>query len=135
MCEQYLHVVYRAFVIRTGLRVAFIEQAISFWSDPQPLSEDEKRNEAEIYTALFSDECRSYVEELYKKAMCDMRGLPYASSRDILEGLAFLHEVVARALWKHHCLVGESLESFAREFDRLDVDSERERLHTRAQIL
>jgi len=101
--------------------------------EPAPLSDDEKRNEPNTYAALFSDECRSEIEELYKAAMREMRGRSLSSSEDILEGLVFLQEIVATALWKHQCAVGSTLESFAREFDRLDVRAERERLHARAQ--
>ncbi|HEY8553262.1 MAG TPA: hypothetical protein VIL43_01830, partial [Burkholderiales bacterium] len=79
--------------------------------------------------ALFSEKCRSSIENVYRSAMREMRGVPYALAGDTIEALAFLQETIATALWKHRCNVGKTLESFAREFDRLDVREERKRLH------
>ena len=62
-----------------------------------------------------------------------MRGRPLEDCEDALGCLVFLQEVVACALWEHGASVSESLEAFARGFDRLDVPSELERLHDRAQ--
>jgi hypothetical protein len=98
-----------------------------------PLTADERRNEPATYAALFSEECRSLPEELYEEAMRMMRGRPLGESGEALQGLAFLQEVAATALWRHRCHVGSTLVSFAREFDRLDVPAERERLHACAQ--
>lgn len=133
MCKTYLLVTYRAFFEQVRIRIAFIERWLSFVGELQPLSEDERRNERETYAGLFSDDCRSSVEELYWTAMREMRGQPYALAGDVVEALAFLQTTVATGLWKHRCKVGETLESFARDFDRLDVHDERKRLHTLAQ--
>lgn len=133
MCLNHLPVIYRAFFERANIRIAFIERMISFEGELQPLSEDERRNERETYAALFSEECRSSVEDVYRSAMREMRGQPYALAGDVIEALVFLQETIATALWKHRCNVGKTLESFAREFDRLDVRDERKRLHAVAQ--
>jgi hypothetical protein len=132
-CKTELLAVYRIFFDRYRTRIAFIERWMSFQGELKPLLEDEQRNERQIYTDLFSGECRSCIEELYRTAMQEMRGQPYSVSGDVLEALAFLQEVVATGMWKHRCNVGEMLESFAREFDRLDVSEERKRLHDLAQ--
>ena len=58
----------------------------------------------------------------------------YANHKsDALKGLSALQEIIATALWRHGCAVGKRLESFARDFDRLDVPTERERLYALAQ--
>ena len=135
ICRDHLLVVYRGYAERTRTRVAFIDQAISCPAEIGSLSDDERRNEPTTYAALFSDECRSFLEDLYEEAMRMMRGRPLVDCEDTVKGLAFLQEVAATALWRHQYPVGDTLASFAREFDRLDVPSERERLHARAQSL
>jgi hypothetical protein len=134
-CAKHLLVVYRAYSARTGARVGFLERVISCPADIIQLSDDERRNVPEIYAALFSNECRLFVEELYEKAVSMMRGRPFGDCEEALECLVFLQEVAATALWAYRCPVGKTLESFARDFDRLDVPAERERLHARAQTL
>jgi hypothetical protein len=132
-CAEHLLLVYRAYVVRTGERVDFLERVMSCPAGFAQLSVDERRNEPATYAALFSNECRSFVEELYQKAMRMMRGRPLGDCDEALKGLVFLQEVAATALWRHRCPVGNTLEAFAREFDRLDVPAERERLHACAQ--
>jgi len=133
MCPELLLTIYELFVQRTGLRIVSIERHLPRSPEPDRLSEDDKRNQPATYAALFSLECRSYMEKLYTDAIGQMNGLPFDRSQDILNGLAFIQEVIATALWKYHCDVGNILESFAREFDRLDLPAERHRLHDRAQ--
>jgi hypothetical protein len=132
-CAQHLLVVYRAYVIRTGTRLEVLDRAMSWPVEIAPLSEDERRNEPPTYAALFSPECEAFLEQFYQKAMHMMNGRPFDDCGQPLQALAFFQEVVATALWRHRCTVGNVLASFAREFDRLDVHSERERLHARAQ--
>jgi hypothetical protein len=133
MCRRYLLDIYRAFYERGRVRICTVERWVALEGDLRPLSEDERRNERETYADLFSDECRADVEFLYQTAMREMRGKPYELSGGVLEALDFLQQVVATALWKYRSSVGETLESFAREFDRLDVEDERRRLHALAQ--
>jgi len=102
-CAEHLLIVDRAYAARTGARVEFLERAM-----PCPT-------------------------ELYLKAMRMMRGRPFDDCDEALKGLVFLQEVAATALWRHRCPVGDTLASFAREFDRLDVPAEHERLYVRAQ--
>jgi hypothetical protein len=133
MCKKLLLTIYRLIVARTGARVAFIEQRVGFDQNGPPLSEDDSRNEREMYVALFSDDCRPCVESLFLDMLKELEVLPYERSADVLNGLVLLQEVIARALWKHRCAVGPRLESFAREFDRLDREDERLRLYQHAQ--
>jgi hypothetical protein len=114
-------------------RSTFIEEWLST-SELAALSEDDRRNEADGFAALFSEECRLVVEQIFDDAMRKLRGLPFEQSKAIFETLQLIQVIVARGLWKHRCSVGERLEAFAREFDRLDVQSERERLYAAAQI-
>ena len=133
MCRKSLLILYKSFISRNGIRVPLIEQWVSFENEDERVYCDEKRNEPETYSILFSDECRASVENLFLKVMWELRGQPYERCKSILEALAFLQEIVATALWKYNCSVGATLEMFAREFDRLDLQVERERLHAQAQ--
>lgn len=132
-CKTYLSAIYRAYRTRTGARIAFIEERLAGQDLATEPTVDEQRNEPTVYTALFSDECRPEVEDFFREALRRMHGKSFSRSEDDLNALAFLQHVVAAAMWKHHCAAGDMLETFARDFDRLDVESERMRLHLRAQ--
>ncbi len=133
MCKKLLLTIYRLTVARTSARSAFIEERLGFDKHAAPLSEDDSRNERDVSAALFSEDCRPYVEGFFLDMLKELKALPYERSSDVLNGLAILQEIVASALWKHRCAVGPHLESFAREFDRLDRAEERLRLYEHAQ--
>ena len=65
--------------------------------------------------------------------MHEMRGARFGESGDFLNAAVFLQDLVATAMWRYHCNVGADLERFTREFDRLDIESERRRLFDAAQ--
>lgn len=46
----------------------------------------------------------------------------------------FIQELGAKALWKYHIELDENIENFVRSFDRLDLESERKRLHQEIRI-
>jgi hypothetical protein len=96
------------------------------------VTEDERRNERACYERLFSNECRAFVEVFYSDMTNRMKHGSYGEAAGPLFVLAFLQEIVATALWKYDLDVGEELTQFAREFDRLDVETERVRLYERA---
>lgn len=133
VCKQYVSPLYRSFVARTSTRVSFVERWLNIRDADLNLSMDETRNEPGVYRELFSDECRAELEEFYKEAMLSLRGATLVGCRDGLNALAFLQEVVARAMWKYGCTAGPLLESFARKYDRLDTLEEKRRLHLEAQ--
>ena len=123
----------RAFVARTATRVSFVEKWLAIRDADLTLSIDETRNEPSVYRELFANECRAELEEFYRDAMSNLRGSTLVEGRDGLNALAFLQEVVARAMWKYGCTAGPLLESFARKYDRLDTLEEKRRLHLEAQ--
>jgi hypothetical protein len=133
MCSEALLTIYEMFSQSSGQRIASIEGHLGPHSERPFSAEDLERNQAAIYAALFSPACRVLVEGLYQDSLRRMNGLPFDGSQDLLSGLAFLQDVIAKALWKYECDVGGTLEAFARGFDRLDVPSERRRLHELAQ--
>lgn len=132
-CKQYVSVLYRAFVARTGTRVSFVEGWLEIRDADLNLSVDETRNEPSVFRELFSGECRAELEEFYRDAMLSLRGSTLIGCRDGLNALAFLQEVVAKAMWKYGCTAGPLLESFARKYDRLDTLEEKRKLHLEAQ--
>lgn len=94
---------------------------------------DDERNEPEMYAHLFGGECQPIMEALLRDLMRDMKGMAFEQAHDQIRALSFLQFVAARGLWKYRQNVGSILEEFVREFDRLDVESERMRLHEYAQ--
>jgi hypothetical protein len=133
MCVELLLIIYKLFLERTSMRVAFIERHLATPIESTHISADERRNLPGVYEAMFSADCRPYVEKLYADAMKELGRLPYDRSEETLDGLMFIQEVIATALWKYRCDVGQTLESFARQYDRLDLPLERQRLHDQAQ--
>ncbi len=133
MCENLLCTIYELFVVREGRRVAFIEQYFSGLSEQFQVADDDIKNERDIYIRFFSTDSIQFLEKIYEDAMKEMNGLPYEKCNEILAGLIFIQEIVARALWKFNCEITHVLADFTREFDRLDVSDECWRLYKIAQ--
>jgi len=134
-CTGVMLHVYRAYVARTSVRISFIEKRLASPDAIAPLNVDEIRNVPDVYLELFSDSCRSFVETLYGEALRELRDLEFEDSDEVLRALNFIQEVTATALWRYNRNVGSTLEAFAREFDRLDLLSERQRLHARTRVV
>jgi len=90
-------------------------------------------DERRLYRELFSPVCQAEAQRLYQSCLDKLRGVPFADSSDALEALSVLQELFARALWKHGCVLVEPLDKFTRDFDRLDLQEEQERLHRSVQ--
>jgi hypothetical protein len=132
MREKPSSLIYRLFLWRGGQRINSIEQQIGF-SGATDVSNDDKRNVESSYEELFGGDGRLGVERFYRSQIAALKGVQFDQCADVLAALAFLQEVVATALWKYGLDVGDSLDAFARGFDRLDLTEERRRLHELAQ--
>ena len=128
MCTETLTIIYRSRAARGCARAQQLEELLGLEEDA-PASEDDLRNESRNFHRLFSGECKGFVDGLYRDAMSRLSEKQYGEAEDELRVLAYLQDLVAAALWKHGLEPGETLEGFARQFDRLDVESERRRLH------
>ncbi|ONH49675.1 hypothetical protein SAMN04490182_3512 [Pseudomonas cedrina] len=133
MCIWNLQVIYFLFLSKEGVCIPLLEKNIKYVESDLIYSEDFLRNESIIYRDLFSEECIEYIYGLVVGLMNEMRTLTFEESKEALDGLSFLQGVGATALWKFNCNLKLELESFVREFDRLDVVEERERLYLLAQ--
>jgi hypothetical protein len=127
-----LSLLYSRFLQRGGKRIAAIERLLEGGA-PEPDGMDSNDDEASIYAALFSDTCRRKFEQLHLTLMDELRKTASHSYGDVIEGLSFTQEIAATGLWKYHEHIGARLESFVRDFDRLDVPEERVRLYESAQ--
>lgn len=132
MNKQILHLIYCMFLNRGGKRICCIEKIFKF-EEVTVVPTDGWRNESELYSSLFTGESRLELETLYLELLRDMRNVPYEQCEDLLEALTFLQQMLATAMWKYHHDVGWKMEAFTRDFDRLDVESERMRLYQYAQ--
>lgn len=128
MCTEILTTIYRARVVRGSTRVPLLEKILRLEMDVA-LSADDLRNEKINFERLFHGECKAFVGGLYRDTMSRMPGKSYEESEDELCLLAYLQDLVAVALWKHNLEPGDTLEGFARQFDRLDIEAERRRLY------
>lgn len=133
MCARSLQTIYCVFANQEGARIPLLEQYIKCTEGVVFFSEDYLRNETLIYKDLFSGECDAYVNGLLQGFLKEMKVLTFDESWEVLEAVTFLQGVAATALWKFGCNLNSELESFVREFDRLDVVEERKRLYLLAQ--
>ncbi|MEB0048718.1 MULTISPECIES: hypothetical protein [unclassified Pseudomonas] len=133
MCEITMQIIYFLFVHQKGRRLSVLEFCINYIDGDLAFSEDFLRNEPAMYEELFSLECKGYMLDLLEKLMTEMKVLRFEESGEVLDGLEFVQNVGATALWKFNCNLSSEVESFVREFDRLDVVEERERLYSLAQ--
>lgn len=129
MCEINLRIIYFLFVCQEGRRLSVLEACINYVDGDLVCSEDFLRNEPAMYEELFSLTCKDYVHGLLRELMAEMKVLKFEESGGALDGLEFVQNVGAKALWKFNCDLDSEVESFVREFDRLDVDGERKRLY------
>jgi hypothetical protein len=128
MCADYLDVLYRLSVDRGVARIQLFEVEICRDAFAR-ITEDDRRNEQACYERLFSIDCRIFVESFYEQYLAKLRQCTYTEAFPILSVLIFLQEIAATALWKFNIEIGDKLTWFVREFDRLDVDVERQRLY------
>lgn len=124
--------IYRLFLNRGGRKINWMEKWLGF-DDVAPVSDDDKMNESNTYAVIFSDEHRQEMEQIFQYIINNMKGLSYIQCEDSLEALAFIQEISATGLWKYHQNVGTKIEKFIRDFDRLDVPTERIRLYENIQ--
>lgn len=134
MCKDTVCSIYLLFIFRGGRRSLALESLIDFFREDFEFTEDLIRNEELMYEELFSLRNSGYFFGLYKQLMFNLKGLERKSSGDVLAGLEFIQDVSAKALWKFGCDLKGELKGFARDFDRLDVPEEKERLYTMAQV-
>lgn len=133
MCEAIVRIIYFLFLFRGGRRSFALESYIGYVDGDLALSDDFARNERDMYTELFSPGCEEYFSGLFERLSADMKGLERERSEDILIGLEFVQHSGATALWKFNLELRAELEDFVRDFDRLDVSEERDRLYLLAQ--
>ena len=133
MYNQQLLDIYRLHVARGGARHGDIERHLCLNAPVAPVSVDDQRNEPSTFEELFSGDGIRYLEALYQRLMWQMQGVPFAETSETLGALSFLQVVLATALWRYRLSVGPTLDTFARQYDRLDTEVMRRKLHVSAQ--
>lgn len=133
MCREAISYIYKIHVLKGGVRSSLIEDEFRGELTKLKITDLGVNGERDLYDQMFADECKVIVEGLYFKALETMKVLKFEACGDQLDTLDFIQKVVATALWKFRYDVGDALEQFARDFDRLDVPEERNRLYDRAQ--
>jgi hypothetical protein len=128
ICAEIFGLVYQLRVSAGTERAPLLEQLCGLGLGIG-ISEDNLRNQREYFEQLFSSECQDAVVGAYKDVSRGMAVKPFQEATADLCALAFIQDIVATAMWKYGIDVGSTLESFARDFDRLDLESERRRLH------
>lgn len=120
--------IYRHYLLLGRRRVVWIESYVS-----EKYKSNASADERYLYRVLFSEGKRKKVESIYASLSSGMKGAPYKSCEDLLDAMAFIQEVASAAMWKYGQDVGGVIEKFAREYDRLDIESERVRLYASFQ--
>ena len=132
MWNDILFIIYLLFVKKGVPKIVWIERNFKFIGSNCTSLDDEK-NESTLYGKLFNEEGRRKFEALYQRLLNEMRQASYEECSEVFEALMFFQQVAATALWKYHCNIGQEVELFARDFDRLDIPSERRRLYEKVK--
>lgn len=93
------------------------------------ITDDDRRNQKHYYEQLFLGEYKDAMECLYTDWMKKLATFSHIDAERLLSAMTFLQEVVATAMWKYDIKVNNEFDRFARDFDRLDIPSERIRLY------
>lgn len=134
MNEHYhLKNIYRLYVERSGVRSAFIEDAIEIHPHDQ-ISLDDRRNEPDSYRVLFQGAFSPLVVELHRRLMRGLRGKPLEECEDEFAGFSFLNSAIMKSLAQYRADRASPLARFANVFDRLDEPSVRRTLYESAQL-
>lgn len=134
MCEMTLQAIYFLFVHVSGRRLTALESYINYVDGEMVFSDDLLRNEPDMYGDLFSSGCKGYLHDLFGELLAELKLLRFEESEAVLDGLEFVQNVGATALWKFNCNLSPDMEDFVRGFDRLDTVEDRKRLYLLAQI-
>ena len=86
-----------------------------------------------LYKDLFDEACREALDHVYAELIFQLKKRTKDDISDLISALSFVQLVAARAMWKYNLQISSAMENFARDFERLDVDSECERLYYLAQ--
>lgn len=136
MCKRNIIQAYRLFFSRTDINVPPLEEyAIAHGIRLEDKETFSSMSDQEVYASIFSAKCRRDVEEIFTSALRAMQKKSITESTNEILLLTFMQDAGAMGLWKYHLDVGDILEPFVREFDRLDMRSEQFRLHQWAQKL
>jgi hypothetical protein len=123
--------VYDLSVSRSGMRVPVIERYLGILN-PSDVTTDDQRNEPAFYLELAQDDGQ-ILEDCLSVLLGSLRERPYEETTDTMGGIIFLQAVVSDVLWRYGMRVAARLESFAREYDRLDVPDVRLNLYKLAR--
>lgn len=133
MCRRSIFLAYQKFVTRTSSRIPKLEQYMRAHDIALDDFSDESINDLDLCHAIFSPDCRCELENIFRTSLNEIQTASFSGSEDDVLLLVFIQDLAARGLWKYHLDVGDLLDNFAREFDRLDVPSEQARLFEWAQ--
>lgn len=128
MCADCLSVIYRMYVERGGARVPYIEELPGL-DITTALRADDWRDEAATYGKLFGEKCENFCKGLFDELREEIANKQFSEAGGALDALQFLQQILATAIWKYSVDPGDHLSDFARDFDRLDVRSEKLRLY------
>ena len=124
---------YMMHLARQGRRSRFLDHYLLHEGYCQP-TQDDYWNEGSMLENLdflsYSGPVGLLLEVLYKQ----MTLKAFDDSQDIIDGIMFVQNVIALALWKYRIDVCVELDVFARDFDRLDNLDERRRLYDAKRI-
>lgn len=124
---------YQIFASRTSIHVSELDEYIQTYYNTSDGLIDPLVLEFDIYRSAFSPEGLREIEDIFKESLRRMHGATFKESANEMRLLLFLSDLAAKGLWEYQLNIGEKLEWFTREFDRLDVPTEQMRLHKWAQ--
>ena len=122
-CGLHFAAIYNFYLDRGFEACASLECYLYSGSPP-----DGAYSEAECYNLLFGSSCQDYVYDVYCDLLKELKNDPKGEMSELLDALSCLQTICSIALWTFRCNLRPELDYFTREFDRLDMQSERLRL-------
>jgi hypothetical protein len=129
-CARHLMVAYRAYLAHGFSKSAMVDSLVG---DIEIFDENISENDA--LKAIFSHSCCGYMLDLFVICLHDLAKSDNIDKTYYLEALECLQTIFSTALWVSKAELPPLIESFTRDFDRLDMLSEQERLIEVANLI
>jgi len=124
--------IYRIYARNGGGTSAFLDDLFKHFLSTTLLSKDDERNTDSLYRNVFKEDSGCSFLLVFRRVVKALAESPRDSAEDLLVAMIFFQYVIATGLWRHRLTIQVQLSEFAREFDRLDVATERDRLFSQA---
>lgn len=124
--EQLLASIYVAKPAHWPRQIRGVEEHLGLGGE---LLGDEAFDVADAHRLLFAGDLRNRFADDVQRLRELLRKGDLHAAQPVLDALQFVQSIIVTAMWKYGVAVGDELEAFARDYDRLDTEQDRQRLY------